>query len=230
VASNYPTSLDTFAQPTDPTTAALSSAGAGGNTRPHLEHHRDLGDVLEEAQKKLGIGPGCALCTSHLTGVYNVQPDVTGNVTHNTLNRMEIRRYDIPYGVTVTQVAFWVITAAASSFIRPVVYSDDGTGCYPASLLVDVGQVDTSTTGLKTPTAFSAVDVGGVTWWGSVVQGAAAVTVQGFTNNGRGMAVTALTGNTAQAGYYQDSVSGTPPGTFTSTRNFTTGVCRLAYK
>lgn len=50
MATNYPGGFDLFQEPSNPEAAALSSAGLGGNTRNHIQHHIDLGDAIEAIQ------------------------------------------------------------------------------------------------------------------------------------------------------------------------------------
>lgn len=48
--TNYPGSSDSFGVPSSPATTPLSSAGSGGNTRNHTQHHKDLGDAVMAIQ------------------------------------------------------------------------------------------------------------------------------------------------------------------------------------
>lgn len=225
MASNFPTSKDTFAQPTDPSTAALSSAGAGGNTRPHLEHHRDLGDVLEAVQDKVGYGPGKALTSPAMTGGFWHWPPGPYASTTPVQSSLYLTRWEWPVGMTITQLGLWVGTAGATATAvwRFGVYDDDGSGCYPGALLLDAGvsTTDVSTTGFKVCTAFSATDVGGVRWWGGALQVAAGITnwMGGMADSRPGMATTGQPGNNNVAqSYSQGTVTGALPSTFTATR------------
>lgn len=73
--------------------------------------------------------------------------------------------------LTIDRIAVEVSVGAASSFIRPVIYSSDSNG-RPSTVLVDGGQIDASTNGIKEATV-AAVIPRGITWWGSISQGGA---------------------------------------------------------
>jgi hypothetical protein len=51
IATNYPTSSDSFDVPSSPSTTPLSSAGTG--SRNHTTHHRDLGDAVVAIQNNV---------------------------------------------------------------------------------------------------------------------------------------------------------------------------------
>lgn len=53
MAVSFPTSLDTFTEPSAPTSTALSSAGDG--SRDHITHHTDLGNAIEALEAKVGV-------------------------------------------------------------------------------------------------------------------------------------------------------------------------------
>jgi hypothetical protein len=61
MAVSFPTSLDTFTEPSTPSSTALSSAGDG--SRDHITHHTDLGNAVEALEAKVGAD-GSAVTTS----------------------------------------------------------------------------------------------------------------------------------------------------------------------
>lgn len=71
--------------------------------------------------------------------------------------------------LTIDRIAVEVTASAVSSFVRPVIYASDSSG-RPSTVLVDGGQIDASTNGIKEATV-SAVIPRGITWWGSISQG-----------------------------------------------------------
>lgn len=73
---------------------------------------------------------------------------------------------------TATSMAIYISTAVASSTVRLGIYADDGAGA-PGTLVIDAGTVDSSTTGVKSPTTFSASLTTGLYWLVAVQQGGA---------------------------------------------------------
>lgn len=69
---------------------------------------------------------------------------------------------------TIRKVCLSVSTAGdASSRLRPVIYRPDGTNGTPGTLVVDGGQLDTSTTGIKEHVVPNVVWRGGPVWVGA---------------------------------------------------------------
>lgn len=94
-----------------------------------------------------------------------------GALTQNTL-------YAIPFWVGPPQTFTKIVVASlgvASSHVRVGIYADDGTS-KPGNLIVDAGQLDTSTSGEKTATIN--VTVSGLIWVAGVAQDAAASTTR----------------------------------------------------
>lgn len=77
---------------------------------------------------------------------------------------------------TLDQLALEVTQAAASGAVRLALFANSGED--PGSLLVDAGQVDASTTGVKTLTISQAVKSGVIYWVAVTLQGAATVWVR----------------------------------------------------
>lgn len=84
------------------------------------------------------------------------------------LNLLTVHPLDIGEAVTLDRIGIEVTTAAASSFCRLGLYADHGGK--PGALLLDAGQVDASTTGVKEITISQALNPG-VVWLAYVSQG-----------------------------------------------------------
>ena len=61
MATNFPTSLDTFTNITDPTNTTLETEVGG---RTHSEFHNDYNDAIEALEARVGV-TGSAVTTSH---------------------------------------------------------------------------------------------------------------------------------------------------------------------
>lgn len=107
-------------------------------------------------------------------------PKVTGQYLQNVfgggtavLTQSELRlapvllEQDIP----IDRICVEVTSLAASSFVRPVIYRSNTSG-RPGALLVDGGQIDSSSNGKKEATVAATIP-SGLTWWGCVAQGGA---------------------------------------------------------
>src|SRR5687768_15699053 len=88
MTSSYPAGLDSFDEPSTPTTTALGSAGDTSPARKHSEHHRDLGDAIEAVQAELGLDPAGSFSTvkARLDGavLHARFTRTAGNITANS--------------------------------------------------------------------------------------------------------------------------------------------------
>lgn len=76
-------------------------------------------------------------------GLISCGPDGAGAA--QVSGRLSLAPVFVPAGATITEVWFGQTAAGvAPSFFRPVIFSCDPTSWVPGSLLVDVGQFDTS--------------------------------------------------------------------------------------
>lgn len=197
----------------------------------------DHGVVLDDIramEDRIGYGPGKAVTESFIAGLWNSPEGVTAN-SGPAQDTLCLRRYEFPIGTTVTQLGMWVITAGtATAVVRLGVYADNGTGTYPGTLIVDGGvtTADISTTGFKSCTAFSAVDIGGIVWAGGVVQVAAigAGQFHALSAGSRGIAIATIPNGNVTQSYTNTGVSGALPGTFGSTRAVLNGGYKVFFK
>ena len=144
-----------------------------------------------------------------------------------TQNRLWLAPIVVPSTITVIEANVNVVTAAASNVLRAGIYTDDGNGA-PASLVLEFGATfDASTTGTKTQ-AISQVLTAGVYWVGGSNQGAATASYTSVAQIPAYLFVTsgAATNPTPRA-YFQDSVSGALPSTFTFSLANTASICPL---
>lgn len=228
MAAEFPTAIPVF-------TGTSETAPATTTPSDFATWAQKVEDELLAITQKIERGPGKAVTESFISGLWNSPEGTTGNANVMTQDLMYARRYEFPYGATLTQFGCWVATAGtASAFLRVGAYNDDGTGTYPGTLLVDGGQMtaDISTTGFKSTSAFTATDFGGVKWIAHVLQGAALGTgvLSGLTAGGRGMAITTVPSQNAFQSYTHAAVSGVLPGTFTATRAVANVSARIFYK
>ncbi len=95
----------------------------------------------------------------------------TGTPTANVLRAIP---FIVPYNTTLDQIAINVTTLLTGKQ-RLGIYSDDGN-CHPGSRLLDAGEVDTGTTGVKSIAISQAISAGTLLW--IVVVGNAATTLR----------------------------------------------------
>jgi hypothetical protein len=91
-------------------------------------------------------------------------------------NTLVVAPVFIEADIAIDRIAVEVTTGAVSSFVRPVIFGSDADG-RPGSLLVDGGQLDASTIGVKEATV-AVIISRGLTWWGAVNQGGVPTTRQ----------------------------------------------------
>lgn len=233
MSTTFPTSKQSFAEPPAPTTTSL-----GDVTYPHTAHHTNLGDTLEALQDRVGYGAVNGMVESYVATLWNSPMGPTAGTT-TTQDTLYLRQYVFPTGTMLTQLGIYNnVTGTATSVVRLGIYNDDGTGCYPGTLLVDGGvtTADLSTTGFKSCTAFTATDCGGIKWVGGVVQVAAAGAngVNGLSSGGRGMAIATPNTVNAMQGYALTGITGalpTPyPARASAGQSVTNSALRVFYK
>lgn len=117
-----------------------------------------------------------------LTPISQQSPSNTTIFSGIALGRGNATPFAFSAAVTPVSFAINVTTAAAGSFLRLGMFADNGSG-KPGALINDYGQVDTSTTGVKTWT--NAVAFAGNTrfYFLLVCQGAGVTTLQINTQN-----------------------------------------------
>lgn len=125
-------------------------------------------------------------------------------------------------GGTAVSIACNVVTNTASSTVRMGIYTN--LNGRPASLIVDAGTVDTSTTGVKSIVISEALDAGPY-WLAAVQQGAAsAPTLTGYASaidlvtTNQTFAITSTISSITEAG-----VSGALPSSATAVTDYTSG-------
>ena len=85
------------------------------------------------------------------TGQYFVPFPVSGSTTKLTLyaNSLDAHAFPVPRDLTIDRLAVQVATAAAGKKVRIGIYKN-GANIYPGELLLDAGEVDVGTLGVKT--------------------------------------------------------------------------------
>lgn len=134
----------------------------------------------------------------------------TGNIAP-TLNSARFAPWIFLETVEFDQLEVDVTTPQAASFVRPMVYRDNGTGM-GGTLVVDGGQLDASGTGAKA-VAVSLTCTPGLYWFGAGTQGAAAATMRAIIASQLNVASQGATGGTAFA-WIVTGISGAAPASF----------------
>lgn len=151
------------------------------------------------------------------SGRYYTIPNLGASLAAPTQSRLRIAPITIPHAVTADRIASDVTTAAASSTLRWVVYSDDGG--YPGTNLLDTGASgDSTTTGVKEATISLDLSAGRY-WLGVVAQGGNPTLRSHSTTSAEGVGLAAVADITSvgtPVGFFLDSITGAAPATFTA--------------
>jgi hypothetical protein len=181
MASSFPGALDSFTNPTS--TDAMDASAA----LYHDVQHANINDAVEAVQAELGTDPAGAQATVKArleaaqwwanssglywpSGGYTLAGPVsaaTATSTSVALDSLQFQSWWCPADVTLDRVAVEVTTLQAGANARLGIYSATSTGA-PDALVVDLGEVDCSSTGVKELTVSQAV-TGGVMYWLAVL-------------------------------------------------------------
>lgn len=123
----------------------------------------------------------------------------------------------------IDQIAVEVTSGAANSFIRPTIYSSN-SAYRPNVPLVDGGQLDSSSPGIKTAVVAATIPKG-LTWWGAVPQGGTPTVRR--ASAWAGLLPIALTFDTAFSTPFpgQSGVTGALPSPFVRSTAYGTPIC-----
>lgn len=203
MAAQYPGALPSFAGMVGASTDPLGSPSLPAFATKAAE------EIVAIAQEKD--------FTIRLESGFWYSPPFTTVATSTPVSgTLTLTRCEFPFGTTVVQLAENVAVAVASTTRQLAIYADDGTGCYPGALQKDAGSIDTSTTGIKSVTAFAAENVSGVRWIGGLSLGGAPG-MSGLTSSTYGIGIATLaSANVTWAGFQQTSLASLPS-------NFSTG-------
>lgn len=104
------------------------------------------------------LSDGDLFATTRIAGRWysGIPYHTLGTTTGFTINSLRAIPYAISFDHTLTGIRVEVTTATAGGKARIGIYSDNGSG-YPGSLLLDAGEVDCSTTGMKEVTISQAL-------------------------------------------------------------------------
>lgn len=168
--------LTTLAALDSSQSGVIASDGAGWLRKTYAQLKTALGLVKAD----VGLGN-----VDNVRGIVPI-PFVAGHYLQSMLgnavltssqNALVLAPMFLESDVTIDRIAVEVTTAAASSFVRPAIYGSDANG-RPGALLVDGGQLDASTPGIK-EAAVNVTIPRGISWWGSINQGGVPTTRQG---------------------------------------------------
>lgn len=191
---SFPGSIPSLPRPTSSTT--MDASGYEGDVVVDL-----ISDEVEAIATELGTDPAGAAATvkerleyGERFGAPNGAMWPSGawiSTAQNasaatTVARLANTQYYSPWwcpmSVTLDRIAVQVTTLQASANARIGIYSS-GTDGGPGSLLVDAGEIDCSTTGVKTLTISQAV-VGATYYWLSMANETASVSYQAVATTG----------------------------------------------
>ena len=145
-----------------------------------------------------------------------------------TINRMYTQAMCFGEDITIDQLAIYISEAAAAGGVaRMGLYADDGT-LHPGQLIYDSGEIDTTTTGLKTaapPSPIVTVIAKGTPFWTCLLCGAA---VPKLKSSGANCLPVLGSGNTVGGwsfnGFYADQAYGALPATHPAAGTFLRGM------
>lgn len=170
MASTYPGTLDSFDEPSAPSTTALNSAGDSSPARTHNEHHRDLGDAIEAVQTALETNL-TGVVTSNDGGVEKVST-VAASGSTETLNLANGNIHDVTLDANCTFTFSGTTASKGCSFT--LILRQDGTGSRTVTWPASVDWAGGAAPTLSTPA--SSVDIltfftinNGTTWFGALV-------------------------------------------------------------
>lgn len=136
----------------------------------------------------------------------------------------------LPSGITLDRIGVEAIGTTANAKCRLGIYLDSGSGM-PGALLIDAGQVDTSTAGNKEATISQAITTSGLYWLVAVAQTAAA---QVRCANGMTPAIQAATSlgtapsaSNTFSGFSIGSISGSLPDPYGTPTAVGVTICRV---
>lgn len=138
-----------------------------------------------------GVGGGDLWHSDNTTNVERwMVPGVTGVIARSpSVNRLYAMPFFVSQPCTLVQLAVNVTTAGASSGVRVGVYrSAAENDIYPGALLVESGEMDTSSTGVKTSTVNQALTPNRWHWYAFLCK-ASAPAVTGVSTYSSGMGV-----------------------------------------
>jgi hypothetical protein len=190
-------------------TEAVAAAALVGGGQTGLHTHAGGGSSTPDIHnfRKVGVTNFEAWYTSPSTGTALTATAVTAN-----------RLYAIPFlcpkAITLDQIAFNVTTLLAGK-ARCGIYND--SGLYPSSLLLDGGELDTGTTGVKSTTINQALSASSLYWLAFLAN--AAVTIRGFAVASMLpiLGISNALGTAQNLGLYVSQTYGALPGTFPGT-------------
>ena len=117
----------------------------------------------------------------------------------------------IARNLTADRIAIEVTTAVAGGMLRLGIYNA-GTNLYPGTLLLDAGEVDGSTTGVKSITISQALTKG--LYWGAVIPNSSTLVVRAWTTSYPLLGVTATGFSTTYVEWYKSQAYGALPDPF----------------
>lgn len=174
MASSYPSSLDSFTNPS--ASDALNSA-----TVPHATQHANVNNAIVAIETTLGTNPqgsassvksrfdGLDVAVSRFANQYMQCSQLSsgawfgsylaGATNQPTKDRLSFTPFYVDAATTFTTAGFNVTLGQASTSSRIGIYTM-GSGYIPATVLFDSGAIDTSTSGAKTATCNITLSVG----------------------------------------------------------------------
>jgi hypothetical protein len=143
---------------------------------------------------------------------------LAGHPTHGdvntfdpSLNRLHLWPLWVPVTVEIDQLACEVTTLTASSVARMGLYLSDGTGGKPATLLLDAGTIDSSTTGVKTIAISQVLQGQRLYWLAFVAQTADGAVFQGNNKTGTLALPSSVGADESLTHYVETGVTGALP-------------------
>jgi hypothetical protein len=191
-------------------TEAVAAAALVGGGQTALHTHAGGGGSIESDIhyfRKVGVTNFEAWYTSPSTGTALTATAVTAG-------RLYALPFLCPKAITLDRIAFNVTTLLAGK-ARCGIYND--SGLYPSSLLLDGGELDTGTAGVKSTTINQALNASSLYWLAFLAN--AAVTIRGFAVASMLpiLGISNALGTAPNLGLYVTQTYGALPGTFPGT-------------